>query len=303
MLVQLYRELLRIKSHYSKAPNRIYRSETNEQKLDIVHNIRKQFFDSLHQDFDQNLLIRFNDEYQLVLQYIYSQPGMSNFTIDIGLKLPVLRDSRDLSIRDFLNEIEATHTLLNNAGKATRISYVVGDKIQGQCKSRIEGVTIETLEHLKNALYTKVQASETHRSLQKKLVDTVLKDKGVGQFASRLESLAAKMTELEIQDQQALTPNVPLTDQAKAAIKHCHYKFALNQFCYGCSYNVKTLLDAGLKNTSTLADALALASTAMNGQKNSNERNKNFNDKPKQGSSRSFNNNIGNNSGNSIIKL
>lgn len=80
----IVKDLLKIKSQYCKAQNRVYRGETNKQKLYLIQDIKNKFYEHFHKD--SHLLNKFLDEYNLVLgYYIHSQPGMSNFTIDIGL--------------------------------------------------------------------------------------------------------------------------------------------------------------------------------------------------------------------------
>lgn len=261
MLGSILFELQKIFFTYSKNPNRIYSVQNNIDKLNRIHHLKQLFDRQKLLSPDRDLEASFLRVYKGTLDYINAQLNnmASNFTIDIGLKLPVLSTSRDLEIRDFLNTISATHDLLNDAGKAAMISYVVKAKIQSHCKTKIESMQITTYEELKNALYTRIRATETSCSLQNKLVRTTINSKlGLSAFASRLESLASQMAELEI---TAQTPaDAALSNAVKASIKSCVMRFALNQFRSNVPDHIKTLLDAS--NPSTLSAALALASTA-----------------------------------------
>lgn len=301
MLLNLLQELLRLKTHYTKAPNRQYSRETNTQKLHSANNLRAEFnreFSTLNKLVNQSLKDQFDDKYAELLNLIYQQHSMSeedeqeeeehssneqeeeehssseheeedmsNFTIDIGLKLPTLNSGKDLEIRDFLNVVSATHDLLNDAGKAALINYVVKAKVQSHCKTKIESVQINTLAELQNALYTRVKAADTHYSLQQKLINATYSSRlGISAFASRLESIATQMSEIEIRTQ---TPaNGALGDDVKISIKETQMRFALNHFRSQVPDHIKTLLDAS--NPLTLSSALALAASASNMSVSSN---------------------------------
>lgn len=131
MLIVYLTELRILKSHYTKAPSRQYTRETNENKLTLLIDLRNRFYQNLHRDFDQALVSVFDKDYDIVFDLINKQTNMSNFSIEIGQRLPTLTNQNGNAIRDFLNEIEATVSLLNNAGKEQCIRFVVGAKIRG----------------------------------------------------------------------------------------------------------------------------------------------------------------------------
>lgn len=296
MLLNLLQELLRLKTHYTKAPCRQYSKETNTQKLHSANNLRAQFnreFATQSTQINQSIKTTFDTRYTELLSYIYQQqsmvdsgsdsdennqpppPQMSSFTIDIGLKLPTLASGKDLEIRDFLNVVSATHDLLNDAGKAALINYVVKAKVQSHCKTKIESVQINTLAELQNALYTRVKAADTHYSLQQKLINATYSSRlGISAFASRLESIATQMSEIEIRTQ---TPdNGTLSNDVKTSIKETQMRFALNHFRSQVPDHIKTLLDAS--NPTTLSSALALAASASNLSSSNNIYHMNSND-------------------------
>lgn len=243
MLGSILFELQKIYFTYSKNPNRVYSVANNTEKLNRVRDLKTLFDRYKLASPDRSLEAAFHRVYLGTLEYIHSQLNllnMSNFSIDIGLKLPTLISSKDMDIRDFINAVKATHRLLNDAGKTAMIAYIVDAKIQGHCKTRIESMTITTFEHLQTALYTRIRATETSCSLQNKMMRTRLNPNlGIIAFATRLETLATQMAELEI---AAQTPNnAELADEVKNAIKSCVNRFSLNHFRANVPDHVKTL--------------------------------------------------------------
>jgi len=254
----LHKQLENIYLTFIKNKQRIYSIENNQKKLNNIKQIKTQFFQLLQQNSNDDSIVgkieNFNTLYYNTKRLILAQLNMSNMDVKTASALSPLVNIEETSIRDFINEIEAYHDLLNDAGKTALIKYVVKAKIKNLAQTRIADITIANFDQLVSALYTRVRAAETSESLQLKLFQAKQGRKSIAEFASDLEQIAQKLSEINIKDQNINDAN------GRKIVKDTINNIVLNQFKIGVHDELKQVVNAS--RPKTLAEALAVASAS-----------------------------------------
>lgn len=163
---------------------------------------------------------------------------MSAFDINVAMKIPSISEARDVNVRDFLDEVEAIHAILNNEGKTALINYVFKAKIKGQVKTKIGGLTIASFADLKTALNSRVKPENTQDKLYRKLVCSTQGKHSLTNFATYIESITDQMSALLIQS------NAIADEGQKTQVCNTFKMLALMQFKVGVHDKYKTLLDS-----------------------------------------------------------
>lgn len=264
VLLQLYNKLKTIAATFSKNPRRVYSEENLLEKRELVYSLAFSFqlrFDTRSRDSD-DLSIRTNflrlTEHVLTLIYgqlfVHIRTKMSNLDLKTASSLKALEDSKDTKIRDFIDEVEAYHDLLNPAGQGQLIPYVVKAKIKGSCKTRLGDATITTLAELKSALHSRVKPEDTYDKLYKKLKNAEQNKFPLPTYAAYLESTVTQLAALYIRTEAVVAEN------EKKVINDVFKMISLCQFKLGVVDRYKPVLDASRPRS--LADALAMASAS-----------------------------------------
>lgn len=267
----IYGELLLITQTFSKNPNRRYSHQNLIEKRDAVYVLQSRFDfafrATIRDSSDLTLLNKFNALVLKTLTLIDEQIAywvlldMSNFDINVAMKIPAISEARDVNVRDFLDEVDAIHSTLNGEGKTALIRYVFKAKIKGQVKTKIGGLTITTFTELETALKSRVKPENTQDKLFRKLTSASQGKHSLTNFATYVESITDQMSGLMIQ-------SAAITDAGqRTQVTNVFKMLALQQFKVGVQEKYKTLLDAS--KPSTLGDALATASASSSNDQSS----------------------------------
>lgn len=264
LLKSIYDELHLVYLTFAKNPNRQYTISNLLDKRDIVYALKARFdfsFISKARDSgDLHWLQAFDKTLTRTLEFIDTQlidwyrRTMSNFDINIAQKIAPISEAKDVNVRDFLDEVESYHDMLNQNGKTALIAYIFKSKVKGQVKTKIGDLTVETFDHLKTALNSRVRPENTQDKLYRKLVCSSQGKYSLTQYATHLEALTDQMSALFIQS------NAVQVEAEKRQVTTTFKMLSLLQFKLGVHDKYKTLLDAA--KPTTLGEALATASAS-----------------------------------------
>jgi hypothetical protein len=182
-----------------------------------------------------------------------TETKMAVFNYETAMKLPVLRETGPVEIRDFLNNVEAYYEFLDNASKTNLIAFVIKTKIQGRPKTKIGNKTAETFAQLRQLVINDCGASETYESIKTKLTAKTQGYDTLEQFAETINGLTEQLAACVIKKQNAV-------GEAQTAIREMSKIEGLTSFKKGLKNELKVVVEAS--RPTTIEEALQVASAA-----------------------------------------
>lgn len=153
------------------------------------------------------------------------------------------------TVRDFIDSVEMYHSLLNNSGKSTLLTFILKTKIKGAAKTKISlGDTPATFDELKKVILTRFAPKVTFSGLTHQLQTIKQNRMAVSDFVKKIESLTAQLTNLQVNDS---------TQEHRGIIARINEQHALNAFKSGINTNLRAVVLAA--NPKNFSDAVEIA--------------------------------------------